>query len=188
MSHSGADPGFLSKLVLVPEQRIGVVALANSNTAPTGAVLAAALDLALGVQDDTDQDAPDRGGVPRLTALLPAVVGPVAATLAESGPDAATAAYRRLTTAEPTEFDLDDDGFEDAVWGAIELHRSELVWPILRLWTDLRPESSRAWTMSGWANQVDGHPASGAAQLRRAVELDPDNDDAALLLSTPPSP
>ena len=71
--------------------------------------------------------------------------------------------------------------------GAIELHRSDLVWPILRLWTDLRPQSSRAWTMSGWAHQVDGRPESGTTQLRRAVELDPDNDEAALLLRTPPS-
>ena len=187
VSHHGADPGFGSKLVLVPEQRTGVVVLANSNTAPTSAVVTAALDLALGVRDDHGQGVPDPGDAPRLEALLPPVVGPLAKTLAEFGPDAAIGAYRQLTSAQPTEFDLDDEGFEDAVWGAIELHRSDLVWPILRLWTDLRPESSRAWTMSGWAHQVDGLPESGTTQLRRAVELDPDNDEAALLLRTPPS-
>ena len=47
VGHAGADPGFTSRLVLVPERRTGVVALANSNTAPTGAVVRAALDLAL---------------------------------------------------------------------------------------------------------------------------------------------
>ena len=35
LSHSGADPGFGSRLVLVPERRTGVVVLANSNTVPT---------------------------------------------------------------------------------------------------------------------------------------------------------
>jgi CubicO group peptidase (beta-lactamase class C family) len=47
LSHSGADPGFGSKLVLVPERRTGVVVLANSNTVPTSAIAAAALDIAL---------------------------------------------------------------------------------------------------------------------------------------------
>jgi CubicO group peptidase (beta-lactamase class C family) len=47
LSHSGADPGFGSRLVLVPERRSGVVVLANSNTVPTSAIAAAALDIAL---------------------------------------------------------------------------------------------------------------------------------------------
>jgi CubicO group peptidase (beta-lactamase class C family) len=47
LSHSGADPGFGSNLVLVPDRRTGVVVLANSNTVPTSAIAAAALDVAL---------------------------------------------------------------------------------------------------------------------------------------------
>ena len=42
LSHSGADPGFGSKLVLLPDQRTGVVVLANSNTVPTSSLTAAA--------------------------------------------------------------------------------------------------------------------------------------------------
>jgi len=192
VSHSGADPGFGSKLVLVPEERTGVVVLANSNTAPTGTVAAAALDLVLGDRADQDRSAASTrrdmtGAMPRLGALLPPVVGPVAAALAEAGPEAAIATYRQLVSAEPAEYDLDDGRFEDSVWGAIELHRSDMVWPFLRLWTTLRPESSSAWTMTGWAHQVDGRPAQGAELLRRALDLDPDNRDAALLLRTVPS-
>ncbi len=47
VSHSGADPGFGSRLVLLPDRRTGVVVLANSNTVPTWAVVEAALDVAL---------------------------------------------------------------------------------------------------------------------------------------------
>ena len=101
---------------------------------------------------------PGRGASRPLRALLPPVVGPVAETLARSGPDAAAAAFHRLAAAEPAEYDLDDDEFEKAVWGAIELHRTSLVWPLLRVWTALRPGSSAAWTMTGWAHQVDGRP------------------------------
>src|SRR5688572_10046286 len=85
LSHSGADPGFGSKLVLVPERRTGVVVLANSNTVATSAIAAAALDVALADPDlsvtsgGTPEDLGE--GVAALRGLLPPVAGPVAETL-----------------------------------------------------------------------------------------------------------
>ncbi len=190
LSHSGADPGFGSRLVLVPDRRTGVVVLANSNTVPTGAVTAAALDLALAdvtlaaISDVTPEGSGEGvGEVAALRALLPPVVGPVAETLGTSGPEAAAATFHRLAAVEPAEYDLDDDEFEKAVWGAIELHRTSLVWPLLRLWTELRPGSSAAWTMTGWAHQVDGRLDLARTLLGRALDLDPENEDAALIMS-----
>ncbi len=190
LSHSGADPGFGSRLVLVPERRTGVVVLANSNTVPTGSVAAAALDLALADPTPPAHSAvtPEGlgGGVAAMRALLPPVVCPVAETLTTSGPDTAAETFHRLAAAEPVEFDLDDEGFIDAVWGAIELHRTSMVWPLLRLWTELRPDSSDAWAMSGWAHQVDGDLDLARSLLRHALDLDPENDDAALIMSNLP--
>jgi CubicO group peptidase (beta-lactamase class C family) len=177
-SHSGMDPGFGSMLVLVPERRTGVVVLANANTAHVWTIAKAALDVAL-----ADVPPESGEGVTTLRSLLPPVVGPVAETLATSGPEAATTVYRSLAAVEPPEHDLDDEGFVDAVWGAIELHRTDLVWPVLRLWTGLRPESSVAWTMSGWAHQVDGALDEARAHLRRALDLDPANDEAAQIMN-----
>ena len=156
LSHSGADPGFQSRLVMVPERRTGVVVLADSNTVPTGLIARAALDIVLDVAGSARGKRAE--GVAALRALLPSVVGPVAKTLRTSGPAAAEAEFHRLAATEPAEFDLDDDGFEDAVWGAIELHRTDLVWPLLRVWTEVRPDSSAAWTMTGWAHQVTATP------------------------------
>jgi CubicO group peptidase (beta-lactamase class C family) len=190
LSHSGADPGFGSKLVLVPERRTGVVLLANSNTVPTGPIAQAALDLALTdlppstIAGATPEELGE--GVAAVDGLLPLVVGPVAETLARSGPAAAAATFQRLAAAEPVRFDLDDEGFVDAVWGAIELHRAGMVWPLLRLWTELRPDSSDAWTMTGWAHQVDGSLDQARELLGRALELDPENEDARLLTSNLP--
>ena len=190
LSHSGADPGFGSKLVLLPERRTGVVVLANSNTVPTGSLAAAALDIALADAPFpvTSGVTPEQlgEGVAAMRALLPPVVGPVAGSLTTSGPDAAAAEFHRLAALEPAKFDLDDEGFIDAVWGAIELHRTSLVWPLLRVWTELRPDSSAAWTMTGWAHQVDGHPDLARSRLRRALDLDPENHDAALIMSSLP--
>ena len=191
LSHSGADPGFGCRFVLVPERRTAVVALANSNTVPTGTISKAALDIALAdvplsVVAGTAPEALG-DGVAEMRALLRPVVGPVAETLAASGQDAAQAAFHRLAALVPAEYDLDDEGFEDAVWGAIELHRTSMVWPLLRLWTELRPESSTAWTMTGWAHQVDGHLDLARSGLLRALDLDPENDDAVLIMSGLPA-
>jgi hypothetical protein len=190
VNHSGADPGFGSRVVLLPELRTGVVVLANSNTVPTTAVATAALDVALAnVALPGTAGSPELSGegVAALLEVLPSVAQPVAETLAASGPEAARAAYHRLTEEEPAGFDPDDEGFVDAVWGAIELHRTDLVWPLLRLWTELRPESSEAWTMTGWAHQVDGDPDLARRHLERALELDPGNDEAAQILAALPS-
>jgi CubicO group peptidase (beta-lactamase class C family) len=199
LSHSGADPGFGSKLALVPERRTGVVVLANSNTVPASVIAAAALDIALaddpfpvvsGATVTTGAPPGELGegssALAEMRALLPSVVGQVAETLATSGPDSAAATFHRLAAAEPAEFDCDDEGFSDAVWGAIELHRTKMVWPLLRLWTAVRPDSSAAWTMTGWAEQVDGHLDQARSLLQRAIDLDPENDDAALIMSNLP--
>lgn len=190
LSHSGADPGFQTWVAMVPDRRTGVVVLANSNTVPTGRIARAALDVALAVPvSRVSGTAPDvtGEGMAAMRSLLPPVALPVAEALEESGLHAAATAYHRLSGLDPAEYDIDDDGFEDAVWGAIELHRTALVWPLLQVWTNVRPRSSAAWTMAGWAHQVDGHPELARSALRRALDLDPENHDAALIARTLPS-
>jgi hypothetical protein len=161
--------------------------LANSNTVPTSAIAAAALDIVLADPSGSGVT-PDEfyQGVAAMRALLPPVAGPVAATLSTSGPDAAAAVFHRMAAVEPAEFDLDDEGFTDAVWGAIELHRTSLVWPLLRLWTELRPDSSAAWTMTGWAHHVDGHPDLARSRLQHALDLNPENHEAAQIINSLP--
>ncbi|MFN8192652.1 MAG: serine hydrolase [Nocardioidaceae bacterium] len=179
LGHSGADPGFGSRVVVVPAQRTGVVVLANSNTVPGSAIAAAALELVLTGEAGEHAAA--------LRDLRPPLVDPVAESLASVGAAAARATYDRLTAQEEDDVDPDDDEFADAVWGAIELHRTDLVRPLLGLWTDLRPDSSAAWTMTGWAHQVEGDTVEARRLLERALELDPDNEDAALILSGVPA-
>jgi hypothetical protein len=40
--------------------------------------------------------------------------------------------------------------------------------------------------MTGWAHQVDGQPDLARSLLLRALELDPENDEAALILDNLP--
>ena len=191
LSHSGADPGFGSRLVLVPERRTGVVVLANSNTVPTSAIAAAALDIALAdpapsvTSGGTPEELGDgRGGPARVAASgrrpRRRDVGQVGSGR-RSG-DVPPTGRGRAGRVRPRRRRV-----REAVWGAIELHRTSLVWPLLRLWTALRPDSSAAWTMTGWAHQVDGQLDLARSLLRRALDLDPENDDAALIMSGLPS-
>ncbi len=167
------------------ERRTGVVVLANSNSVAASLIAKAALDIAAvdppTPVTSTVMPEEEDEGVAAMRALLPWVVGPVAETLSTSGPDAAAAEFHRLAAIEPAEWD------GDAVWGAIELHRTSLVWPLLRVWTEVRPDSSAAWTMTGWAHQVDGELDLARSLLGRALDLDPENEDAAQIMSSIPS-
>ena len=173
VGHAGADPGFGSRLVLVPERRTGVVVLANSNTAPTGAVARAVLDLVLDLP-------PARGRPRRAPATDHRAAGAGARRVRRRG------RRRRLpagsTSTLPARVDLDDDRFVDAVWGAIELHRPDLVRPLLDVWTTVRPDSSQAWAMTGWAHLVDGDTGRAAELLRGRSTSTPGTTDAAALL------
>jgi hypothetical protein len=145
--------------VLVPERRTGVVILANSNTVPTSYLASAVLDIALAdpaqsvVAGVTPAELGE--GVAAMRALLPPVVGPVAEALSTSGPDAAAEVFRQLTAAVPAGFDLDDDGFIDAVWGAIELHLDPENDEDAMIMSNLPSAGlDELWCSSRWAAQV----------------------------------
>lgn len=168
VNHSGDDPGFLSSLALVPELGAGVAVLANSNTTPIFGITKATLDVLSG------QDPPD--------PPLPPVTVPLAPVLEADGVTAAADLHHRLASEDPPRFDADGDGFEAAVWGVIEMRRTDLAWPLLELWRLVQPESSGRWLMTGWAHGIDGRQEQAVEHLRRSVELDPDNDEATTLL------
>lgn len=165
--HDGSDPGFETTLVLLRDDAMAVVVLANANTAPLRAITEAALDLLLGLEPLPPK---------------PPLAVPVATTLAAEGHDAAVALYRRLIE-QPEVYDTRPSRFADALWGAIEVHRPAAVRPLLDLWVELQPGESEAHEMLGWAEYVDGDHPRAAVSLRRALELDEENEHAAELLA-----
>ncbi len=167
--HSGNDPGFQCNIALLPELGLGVAVLSNSNT-PVFGLTTAVLDHLLG-----EEVSPPPPPLPPVTVAL-------APVLQESGVPAAADLWRRLTAADPPAFDIDDGWFEQAAWGAIELHRTDVVRPLLELWREVAPDSALRWSTTGWAHAVDGDREAAVGHLRRAVELDPDDDEAAAML------
>lgn len=161
LHHNGGDPGFESNIVLLPDAAAALVVLANANTAPLGRLADAVLDALLG----------ERPEVPK-----PPITVPVAAALAADGPEAATETYRRLLAAAPERYDARPDRFLDAVWGAIEVHRAEVVMPLLRLWLTLQPDSADAHETLGWAYLVQGEQERAVDHLRQALARNPESE------------
>lgn len=169
ISHSGSDPGFSSELVILPEQDAAVMVFCNANTAATGSVCDAALHIVLGLEPEP----------PKLSIAVP-----VGAALAAAGPEAAAEQYHGLLAAAPERYDARPWRFFDAVWGALELHRPEVVLPLIRLWLTLQPDAALAHEAMGWAQLALGEREAAAASLRRALALDPEAEHAQGLLGS----
>jgi CubicO group peptidase (beta-lactamase class C family) len=164
--HGGSDPGFHSEITLVPEED-AVVVVANSNTAAIGNITDAVLDLLMGAE---------------LELPKPPITIPIGSTLAAEGAEAAIEQYHRLQVTQPDLYDARPSHFLDATWGAIEVHRAEAVMPLLKLWVTLQPDASQAYEMLGWAYMVQGEKEVAADNLRQALVLDPENEEAGKLL------
>ena len=190
LSHSGADPGFGSRLVLVPERRTGVVVLANSNTVPTGAIAAAALDIVLA------DPAPRSSPACRPTSGARAWRSCAHCCLRSSVPSPrrwprqVRTPQRRCSTDWPRP-SLPSSTSTMRVRGRrvgsdrAAPHEPGLA-PPARCGPRCVPTPPSAWTMTGWAHQVDGQSDLARSLLRRALDLDPENDDAALILGNLP--
>jgi CubicO group peptidase (beta-lactamase class C family) len=150
---NGSDPGFGSELVIVPDADAAVLTLVNANTAATGVVTDAALDLLLGET---------------LQRPTSPITVPIAATLAVEGPEAAIAQYKRLQDMQPGSYDAHPGRFMDAVWGALEVARADEVLPFIQLWVELQPDEAQAFEALGWAYAVQGDQQRAGENLRRA--------------------
>lgn len=56
--------------------------------------------------------------------------------------------------------------------------KAMVVMPLLKLWVMLQPDASEAYEMLGWAYMIQGEYELAADNLRRALALDPDNEQA----------
>lgn len=165
--HSGSDSGYFADLVLLPELQVGVVVMANAYSATAWAITDAALDLMLGLEP---------------TAPRRPITVPVGAILQSAGQEAAIAEFRRLQATASGAYDFDESRFNDVTWGAVEIHRPQVVMPLLALWAALFPESPKAYEALGRAYLVGGETDLAAHSLRRALALDPASETIPKLL------
>ncbi|MBV7337115.1 serine hydrolase [Chloroflexi bacterium TSY] len=165
--HGGSDPGYFADKVLLPQEQVGVMVMANTYCATAWAITDAALDLMLGLDP---------------TAPRPPITVPVGARLQAAGPEAAIAEYRLLQATAADNYDFDEHHFPHATQSAIWAQRPDVVMPLLDVWVTLFPESAEAHEELGRAYLVSGDLASAASSLNRAVALNPESETMPKLL------
>ena len=106
----------------------------------------------------------------------------LAATIATSGIDQATAQYHELKTAQSTAYNFDEDQLNSLGYQLINAKKFSDAVRILQLNVDAYPKSSNAYDSLGEAYMDYGIKPLAIANYERAVRLDPNNGNAARML------
>lgn len=177
--HPGGDLGFVSDLVLLPREKVAVVAMSNFNRGPIGYLTNVAFDIVLG------------------RAAKPPVVPPPVGrhlyrTIAKDGIDVAVKEYSNLKGTQPNGYTFGER--ELNMLGQILLaeKKTQDAIAIFQLNAKLHPQSVRFWSGSGDASvhtslgeayMVAGDKALAAESFERSLRLYPNDDVAAALLA-----
>jgi CubicO group peptidase (beta-lactamase class C family) len=125
--HDGVDTGFQSDLILLPEQSLAVIVLANTIPAPVKTVLFAIVDLLLGLEPEFPK---------------PPVLMSLGRILAMQGTQAAVDEYHRLQKTQADQYDFGLEQFLDIVFTLKEVRRYDKGIQVARLGLTLFPDSS----------------------------------------------
>jgi hypothetical protein len=106
----------------------------------------------------------------------------LAATIATSGIDQATAQYHELKATQPAVYNFDEDQLNSLGYQLTHAKRFSDAVRILQLNTDAFPRSSNAYDSLGEAYMVYGLKPLAIANYERAVQLNPNNANAVRML------
>ena len=163
VTHSGADTGFNSHIILLPEDGIGAVAMSNTEGASLNAITAAALRAALG----TPYELPG----PRLAIEL-------AHVLDAEGTAGAIERYFELKETEPERWEFTFPQLDEVCLRLIRQERADEAIELASLATDEYPFAAAAFSTLGEALTAAGDPANARAAFETALELDPNDPRA----------
>jgi hypothetical protein len=124
--HDGVDTGFQSDLILLPEESIAVIALANTIPAPMNMLMNAIVDVLLGLEPE----------LPKPRALLS-----LAPILSEQGVPAAVDRYRHLQETQADQYDFGVEQFLDIGYTLLEVRRYDECFRMAQLALKLFPDS-----------------------------------------------
>jgi uncharacterized membrane protein len=103
-------------------------------------------------------------------------------TIASRGIDQATQQYRRLKASKPAAYNFDEGELNTLGYQLIRKKKFEEAIRILQLNVEAYPRSSNAYDSLGEAYMDDGNEAPAIADYRKAIQLNPNNGNAAAML------
>ena len=125
--HDGEDVGFQSDMMLLPDQSLAVVVLANTLPAPVARVAETILDHLLGLEPE----------LPKPPVLM--VLGEI---LPARGIPAAADRYRHLLKTEKNQYDFGPGPFLDVAYTLLDLRRYTRSLQMVQLGLELFPDSA----------------------------------------------
>jgi CubicO group peptidase (beta-lactamase class C family) len=168
ISHAGGDIGFNTYHVLLPEQSLGVVVLANTIPTPVEEITHVILDLILGFE-------------PQLPK--PPVIAPLFRALEEKGQDAAIALYHELQHSQSGVYDFNPEYFADVGYLLMEMGRNSQALKILNLGTAIYPNMDALYVVLAQVNVKNGDRKWALENIQQCLKLNPENRWAKKLLN-----
>lgn len=164
VSHGGGDTGYVTDLVLLPDQRKAVVWMVNVDYVGQGPLTRAALDVALGL-------------TPRTIVAKRSAARVLMAAYKDEGTDggldAALARYAELKAKQPDLYDFGEDELNGFGYFLLREKKLPDAVRVFRMNTETFPKSANAQDSLGEALELAGDRAGAIAAYERALRLDP---------------
>jgi tetratricopeptide (TPR) repeat protein len=161
ISHDGGDTGFLTGLAMLPEKKIAVVWMTNSEwLSSTDGVTHAALDAALGLE-------------PEPITGKRSIAGAMFTTYIRLGIDAAARQYEALKAELPAAYNFGVGELNELGRYMLRRGRTKDAIRIFQLNATAYRSSAKAFDGLGNAYEKDGDRPLAIRHYEKAVELDP---------------
>jgi CubicO group peptidase (beta-lactamase class C family) len=165
ISHSGGDTGFVSNLVMIPDQSIAVVMMSNFDRAGLRPITDAALDVALGLK-------------PEPIVFRPGIAKTLYQIVMAEGIDSAARKYRDLKKNQPDAYDFQERELNGLGYNLLGQKKIKEAIKVFQLNVEAYPESSNVYDSLGEAYMLNGEKAPAIENYEKSLKLNPNNTNA----------
>src|SRR5262247_1376237 len=165
ISHSGGDTGFVSNLVMIPEQSIAVVMMSNFDRASLRPITNAALDVALSLK-------------PEPIVFKPGIAKTLYQIITAEGIDSAAGKYRELKKNQPAAYDFQERELNELGYNLLGQKKIKEAIKVFQLNVEAYPESSNVYDSLGEAYMLNGDKPPAIENYEKSLKLNPNNTNA----------
>lgn len=165
ISHSGGDTGFVSNLVMIPDQSIAVVMMSNFDRAALRPLTNAALDVALGLK-------------PEPIVFKPGIAKTLYRIIMTEGVDSAAGKYRDLKKNPPGAYDFQEGELNNLGYNLLGQKKIKEAIKVFQLNVEAYPESSNVYDSLGEACMLNSDKALAIENYEKSLKLNPNNTNA----------
>src|SRR5262249_23045476 len=165
ISHSGGDTGFVSNLVMIPDQSIAVVMMSNFDRAALRPLTNAAIDVALSLN-------------PEPIVFKPGIAKALYQIITAEGVDSAAGKYRDLKKNQPDAYEFQERELNGLGYNLLGQKKIKEAIKVFQLNVEAYPESSNVYNSLGEAFMLNGEKAPAIENYEKSLKLNSNNANA----------